>query len=279
MCQSCIKADGDPHSTFPSLGGDTSCPLGDKEHTVSVVASLLAAAPAQRVPGRRNGWGEARAARAVPIARADTAMEEGSQESPSSLHPQNGGGPVGAPALCPPPKMGGPQLPVAPCSLPHLTWLLQESPGCSWHPVCSQIPPSRSRWDRAPSHHHGMELGQTPLASARQSFTQLKLQKPAPKIFTSPQTTTSKPPDLEMNHSSAPTRCHYHCHLHCHRCARAPSTSSPPPQRGQDPPMQHQTRKSLLPLPSVVPTIVPTPAAGGDRHSCPPQSCEDTHQH
>lgn len=55
---------------------------------MSVVAPLLAAPPAQRVPSRRNGRGEASTAQAVPITQADMSMEEGSQETPSSQHPE-----------------------------------------------------------------------------------------------------------------------------------------------------------------------------------------------
>lgn len=114
---------------------------------------------------------------------------------------------MGAPALCPPPKMGGPQVPAAPCSPPHLTWLLWETPGCYWHPVCPEVPPSRSTWDPAPLttvEHHGMELGQIPLGSRPAELHSLKLQKPTPKIFTlvpahTPLPTTSKPPDPEIN--------------------------------------------------------------------------------
>lgn len=187
--------------------------------------------------------------------------------------------PSGCPSTLPTPKDGRTPAPCGPL-LPTPSHLA--APGKPWVFLALCVPPDPTQQK---------QVGSCTLSSPRDGagpdtagfrpaeLHSLELQKPAPKIFTSPQTTTSKPPDLEMNHSSAPTRCHYHCHLHCHRCARAPSTSSLPPQRGQDPPMQHQTPKHLLPLLSVVPTIVPTPAAGGDRHSCPAQSCGDTHQH
>lgn len=164
------------------------------------------------------------------------------------------------------------------CSPPQLTWLLQETPGRYWHPVCPQIPPRSSSWDPAPPHHHGTPRdGADPdtAGSRPAELHSLKLQKPTPKIFASPPAhtplpTTSKPPDLEMNHSSAPTWCHYRCHCHCHRCARAPPFTSLPPQRGQDPHAAPDLQKA--------PATVPIPAPGGDGHSCPPRSCGDTHR-
>lgn len=190
--------------------------------------------------------------------------------------------PSGCPSTLPTPKDGSPPSslqPLAPCSPPQLTWLLRETPGRYWHPVCSPDPTQQrqsgsctpsSPWDtteRSWARHHWLPPGRASLTETSETNTK-NIHLPPAHI---PLLTTSKPPDLEMNHSSASTWCHYHCNCRCHQCARAPSTTSLPPQRGQDPP-------HAAPDPQEVPAIAISgphhcliPAPGGDRHSCSPQ--------
>lgn len=82
---------------------------------------------------------------------------------------------MGAPALCPPPRMGAPP---APCSPLPPTPAHLAAPGDPREILAPRVLP-RSHPAEAVGilhplitmGHHGTELGQTPLAPARQSFT------------------------------------------------------------------------------------------------------------